>query len=164
MAWAQTLLDAVPGLVRTVLLLLVIVIPLSVAVELVKARGIFGRRTGGGRWTRRVSRLLGVSEPAIMPLAAGFLLGLAYGAGVILQYSEDGEVSYRDRVLVVLFLVACHAVIEDTLIFLPLGVNPLFLFVSRFVLAVLLTAGAARLWPASASSAGLPAARGETAE
>src|SRR5690606_41856534 len=106
MAWAQTLLDAVPGLVRTVLLLLVIVIPLSVAVELVKARGIFGRRTGGGRWTRRVSRLLGVSEPAIMPVAAGFLLGLAERAGVLLQYSDAGEVSYGDRGVVLELLVA----------------------------------------------------------
>lgn len=157
MAWVQILLDALPGLVRTVTLLLVIVIPLSVIVEVVKARDVFRQDGTRGQWSRRLSRLLGVSEQAMMPLAAGFFLGLAYGAGLILQYSEDGELSYRDRVLIVLFLVACHAVIEDTLIFLPLGVNPLFLFTVRLMLAVVLTAAVARLWPVGKSEQDLQA-------
>lgn len=164
MTWTQILLDTLPGLVRTVTLLLVIVIPLSVTVEVVKARGVFNKDARRGKWGRHLSRLLGVSEQAIMSLTAGFFLGLAYGAGLILQYSEDGELSHRDRVLIVLFLVACHAVVEDTLIFLPLGVNPLFLFVSRFVLAVILTAAVARLWPVREPEGGMPVVRGDEPE
>lgn len=46
----------------------------------------------------------------------------------------------------ILFLCACHAVVEDTLIFVPLGINVLPLLLIRLVAAVLLTLLIARLW------------------
>lgn len=147
MNWLELWQGVAPGLIRTVFLLIVIVIPLSVLIEVTKSSGLIRGDRPAGSIGRLVSRVLGISENAVMPLTAGFIFGLAYGAGLILQYAEEGELSHRDRVLIVLFLVGCHAVIEDTLIFVPLGVNPFFLFTSRFVLAILLTAIAARLVP-----------------
>lgn len=148
MNWVELMQSILPGLVRTVGLLIAIVVPLSVAIELAKASGAFDRSQAKvGRGTHAVMHLLGMSDKAALPLAAGFVFGLAYGAGLILQAAEEGELSKRDRFLVVLFLIACHAVIEDTLIFVPLGVNPLFLFAFRFLFAVGLTALAARLLP-----------------
>lgn len=144
----QILGNALPGLLRMLGLLVAIVIPLTIVIELVKEYGVFQNEKGSAsRSTRAVMRLLGMSEQAAMPLAAGFFFGLAYGAGLILQFADEGELSKRDRILITLFLVACHAVVEDTLLFVPLGVNPFFLFAFRLGLAILLTAGAARFMP-----------------
>lgn len=147
MDWMQIVQEITPGLVRTVGLLVAIVIPLTIAIELAKESGFFRPGQEGGRLSKSITRALGMSPQAAMPLAAGFFFGLAYGAGLILQYAEDGQLSRRDRMLIVIFLIGCHAVVEDTLIFVPLGVNPFFLFFSRLILAIVLTAAAARVVP-----------------
>lgn len=148
MDWVALMQDMLPGLLRTLGLLVAIVIPITVVTELVKELGwLSGDNAGGRTKTGKIMRVLGTSDQAAMPLAAGFFFGLAYGAGLILQFAEEGALSYRDRVLLTIFLVGCHAVVEDTLLFVPLGVNPLFLFAFRFGVAILLTAGAARLVP-----------------
>jgi hypothetical protein len=43
-------------------------------------------------------------------------------------------------------LVACHAVIEDTLIFAPLGVPILYLLLIRLITAFVLTIIVAYIW------------------
>lgn len=139
------LYDLLPGLLRMLGLMVVIVVPLTICIEVVKEFGAFSEARS--QRSSRMMRVLGMSDQAAMPLAAGFFFGLAYGAGLILQFSADGALRRRDRFLLTLFLVACHAVVEDTLLFVPLGVNPFFLFLFRFGLAVVLTAVVARLWP-----------------
>lgn len=93
---------------------------------------------------RRFLRPLGMTYRAGVPMAAGLVFGLAYGAGVILDSAREGGLPGRERLLLTAFLVACHAVIEDTLLFVPLGVNPLFLLLFRFAGAVILTGILAR--------------------
>lgn len=48
--------------------------------------------------------------------------------------------------LAFIFLVACHAVIEDTLIFVPLGISVLPLFLIRLGIAILLTLAVGFIW------------------
>ncbi|MDQ0244701.1 hypothetical protein J2S09_002272 [Bacillus fengqiuensis] len=69
-----------------------------------------------------------------MALATGLVIGLAYGAGMM---KEDG-VSKKDATLAFIFLIACHAVVEDALIFIPLGINVLPLLLIRLCVTVLL--------------------------
>ena len=69
----------------------------------------------------------------------GLLFGLAYGAGVVIQAVEEDGVSKRDLTLAFLFLMACHAVVEDTLIFIPLGIPVWPLFLIRIGVAIALT-------------------------
>jgi hypothetical protein len=47
---------------------------------------------------------------------------------------------------VFIFLVACHAVVEDTLVFLVLGIQVWPLLVIRLLTALLLTMVISRLW------------------
>ena len=54
--------------------------------------------------------------------------------------------SRRELFLTGLFLATCHAVVEDVLIFVVLGGDAVTMLGMRLVLAVLLTAGVARLW------------------
>lgn len=45
-----------------------------------------------------------------------------------------------------IFLVACHAVVEDTLIFIPLGIPVLPLLFIRLLTAIVLTMAVAYIW------------------
>lgn len=79
-------------------------------------------------------------------MAGGLVFGLAFGAGVILEQVREQEFTKKEITLMILFLCACHAVIEDTLIFIPLGINVLPLLLIRLLTAVILTLLIARLW------------------
>jgi len=64
---------------------------------------------------------------------------------MIQAVKEDG-VSKRDATLAFIFLVGCHAVIEDTLIFLPLGIPVLPLLLIRLITAIILTLIVSTVW------------------
>lgn len=97
-------------------------------------------------WLSPATRLLGMKENTSLTLAAGLAFGLAYGAGVMLEsYREDG-VSQKDMYLATVFLVSSHAVVEDTLIFIPLGIPVWSLLLVRLSIATLLTALVGLFW------------------
>lgn len=123
--------------------LAIIVIPLMVAVQIMKDKqwlAVFSR------WMAPVTRALGMKENTSTTLAAGLLIGLAYGAGVMIQAVQEDGVSKKDVTIAFIFLVACHAVIEDTLIFVPLGIPVLPLLLIRLGVAILLTITVAFIW------------------
>ncbi|MCM3238267.1 nucleoside recognition domain-containing protein [Heyndrickxia oleronia] len=116
--------------------LAIIVIPLMVGIQLLKDLKVL-------QWFSKMmspfTRMLGMRENTSTTLAAGLLFGLAYGAGVMIQAVKEDGVSKKDITLAFIFLVGCHAVVEDTLIFVPLGIPVLPLLLIRLVTAILLT-------------------------
>jgi uncharacterized membrane protein len=64
----------------------------------------------------------------------------------MIQAVKEDNVSYKDLTLAFIFLVACHAVIEDTLIFIPLGIPVLPLLIIRLSVAIILTITVAAIW------------------
>lgn len=120
-----------------------IVIPLMLIIQFLKEHlwlNRFSRKMGG------VARLLGVKPNASLTLVAGFFTGLAYGAGIMVQAVEEDGVSRKDATLTLIFLMACHAVVEDTFLFVPLGIPVWALFLLRFSTAIIMTATVARVW------------------
>ena len=95
------------------------------------------------------TKLIGVQPNASMTLVAGLTIGLAYGAGIMIQAVQEEGVSKKDATLAFIFLVACHAVIEDTLLFIPLGIPILPLLIIRIVTAFVLTIIVAYYWKRS---------------
>ncbi len=81
-----------------------------------------------------------------MTLVAGLTIGLAYGAGLMIQAVEEDGVSKRDMYLALIFLVSCHAVVEDTLVFIPLGIPVWPLLLIRLLTAIILTMTVAFIW------------------
>jgi len=98
------------------------------------------------KWMAPFTRLLGMKENTSTTMAAGLIFGLAYGAGVMIQAVKEDGVSKRDATLAFIFLVGCHAVIEDTLIFLPLGIPVLPLLLIRLITAIILTLIVSTVW------------------
>ncbi|WP_210365328.1 nucleoside recognition domain-containing protein [Bacillus sp. REN3] len=137
------LLDSVTKAGMGIFQLAVIVIPLMVFVQIMKDKqwlAVFSR------WMAPVTKALGMKENTSTTLAAGLLFGLAYGAGVMIQAVQEDGVSKKDVTIAFIFLVACHAVVEDTLIFVPLGIPVLPLLLIRLGVAVSLTMAVAILW------------------
>ncbi|WP_339161674.1 nucleoside recognition domain-containing protein [Siminovitchia sp. FSL W7-1587] len=146
--------EQVAGMVAIILLALkkatlgivqlaIIVIPLMMGIQLLKD---YSWLDTFSRWTSPFTRMLGMKENTSTTLAAGLVFGLAFGAGVMIQAVKEDGVSKKDATLAFIFLVACHAVIEDTLIFIPLGIPILPLFLIRLVTAILLTMFVAVVW------------------
>ena len=69
-------------------------------------------------------------------LVAGQLLGITYGAGILLRERIEGRLSRRATVFVGTFLLVCHAVIEDTLLFVLFGASGLLIVATRGIMAV----------------------------
>ena len=141
--WIPILWDGILKASIGILQLAAIVIPLMIAIQFFKELkwlDVFSR------WMSPVTRLLGMKENTSTTLAAGLLIGLAYGAGVMIQAVKEDNVSKKDITLAFIFLVACHAVVEDTLIFIPLGIPVLPLLLIRLVTAVVLTIVVALVW------------------
>lgn len=141
--WGSVLLDALQKAGLGIFQLAIIVIPLMIVIQILKDLkwlDVFSK------WMAPVTRLLGMKENTSTTLAAGLLFGLAYGAGVMIQAVKEDGVSKKDVTIAFIFLVACHAVVEDTLIFVPLGIPVLPLLLIRLGVAILLTLIVAFIW------------------
>ncbi|GAW91150.1 nucleoside recognition domain-containing protein [Calderihabitans maritimus] len=89
-------------------------------------------------------RIFQLPSEASLPLLAGLIFGITYGAGVILQAARDGHLSKRDLYLISTFLVIFHSLFEDTMLFVAIGANGFILIFVRLILAVGITFIAAR--------------------
>jgi hypothetical protein len=150
----EALLPAVLGAAGLALKLLVIIVPLVTLFEVLRYFPVFRR---AGRAVDPLMRGMGLSREASVPLFTGIFLGIAYGAGIIIRVAQEKRLPRRELFLMGLFLATCHAVVEDTLIFVVIGGNGWIMLGVRVLLAVVLTGVLARLWAGRAG--GPPADR-----
>lgn len=118
-----------------------VVLPLLWGYELAKAYGVFARPWP---WLRPAMAFLGLGPGAVVPLLAGLFLGILYGAGIMISLSREHGLAQAERLALGVFLVTCHAVVEDTAIFVLLGGSAFWMLAPRLALAVGLTAWLAR--------------------
>ncbi len=118
-----------------------VVLGLTVAFEILRTRPWIRRFTPAARGLG----VLGLGRGAAASLAAGVVLGIVYGAGVMIPDVRSGRVPPRQAFLLALFLCTCHAVIEDTLLFAVLGGRAFWILVPRLALALVLTSVLARI-------------------
>jgi hypothetical protein len=129
-----------------VLQMAIVVFPLMICIQILKDLRWLDRFAD---WMRPVLHPLRIDPRGSVIMAGGLLFGLAMGAGVIIEQAREKRFTRREMTVMVLFLAACHAVVEDTIIFIPLGINVLPLLLIRFGVAVLLTLLLAWFWPGS---------------
>jgi len=123
-----------------------VLVPALILYEMLAPLPIFGR---WGRALAPALARLGMSPPCTVPLAAGFFLGIIYGAGMIIPIAEEKRIGPGELHSLGLFLCTCHAVIEDTFLFAVVGargprevaVRMLILAGARLALAVIVTRG-----------------------
>lgn len=142
-SWMAILLIGLEKASFGVLQLAMIVIPLMLMIQLLKDKQYLQKISS---LLGPLTRLLGVEKNASLTLASGLIFGLAMGAGVMIQAVQEDGVSKKDATLVFIFLVACHAIVEDTLIFIPLGIPVWPLLAIRVVTALALTIFVSYMW------------------
>ncbi len=141
--WSEIILQGIQTAFTAVLQLAIIVIPLMIIMQYLRDYGwlnVFSNKFAP------VTRMLGMEKNTSMTLVAGLTIGLAYGASLMIQAVKEDGVSRKDMCLALIFLVSCHAVIEDTLIFIPLGIPVWPLLLIRLITAVILTMIIAYFW------------------
>ncbi|TDQ36964.1 nucleoside recognition domain-containing protein [Aureibacillus halotolerans] len=141
--WWDIILMALQAAFMGVVQLALIVIPLMIGIQLLKDYGWVHRFS---KWMAPVTKALGMSPNTSTTLASGLVFGLAFGSAVMIQAAKEDGVSKKDLYLAFIFLVACHAVIEDTLIFIPLGIPVWPLLLIRLLTAIVLTMVVAFVW------------------
>ena len=86
-----------------------------------------------------LTKHLGITKSASMPLLIGILAGISYGAGAIISCYNNNDMNKKDVILVSTFLCICHALPEDTLLFVSVGANGWIVLLVRFVLGIIAT-------------------------
>ena len=87
---------------------------------------------------KRPFSFMGVTPSSSITMFVGLVLGIAYGAGILIKNASKGDMSPRELVVTSLFLSVCHAVIEDTLLFVAVGANGFVILLTRIVFALVL--------------------------
>lgn len=141
--WMAIFSHGLKTAIIAVIQLSLVILPLMIIMQ-------FLRELGWMTWLSKVfapfTRFLGMKENTSFTIVTGLTIGLAFGAGVMIQAVEEDGVSRKDMMLALIFLVTCHAVIEDTVIFIPLGISVWPLLVIRFSLAVIITLLVSFIW------------------
>ena len=86
-----------------------------------------------------VMTFLGIDSGLSLTCIVGLTMGLSYGSGLIIKETKEGNYSSRDLFLVAIFMSLCHALIEDTLLMIPLGAKMIGIFWGRIFFAIVFT-------------------------
>lgn len=127
----ETVLSAFKGAAILCVQMFFIIVPLTILYEFLKSKqsALIGKKHS----------FFGISSKGLLPLVTGIIIGITYGAGVIIHSIRSADIGRGEAFLILLYLSICHAIIEDTLIFVVIGANGIVLVAVRFFLATLVT-------------------------
>lgn len=132
---SEIFMEGLSGSIHNVALIALIVIPFMILVEVFKDLNLLNKLTS---ILSPLTRFLGISEEGNLPLLAGLLFGISYGGGIIINSAREGELGINDIVLINVFLVICHSLLEDTMLFAAIGAKWLPVLLVRIVLAIVI--------------------------
>ena len=72
-------------------------------------------------------------------IGVGIGLGITYGAGILISESKKKILTKKDIFFIGTFLMICHAVIEDTLLFVVLGADFWLILMPRIIGAIIIS-------------------------
>ena len=82
-------------------------------------------------------RILGLSKQAVTMWVAGAGFGLLYGGAVITEEAKKGTLTREELEHLHISIGINHAIVEETALFLALGLNVFWLLIPRFVTATI---------------------------
>ncbi|MFW5844570.1 MAG: nucleoside recognition protein [Spirochaetota bacterium] len=115
-----------------------IVIGLTFLSRILEYYNVVGRIS---RFFRPILAVLGLPEKSAFLWVVANILGLAYGAAVMFENVEEGKLDREKADLLNYHLVLSHSLLEDTLLFVAIGVGAVWITVPRLILAALVVWG-----------------------
>jgi hypothetical protein len=76
---------------------------------------------------------------ASFSIIAGQLLGITYGAGILIREATRGGLSRENIFFIGTFLMICHSIVEDVLLFVLFGANYLIIIGVRLTAALVIS-------------------------
>jgi hypothetical protein len=110
-----------------------ILLPLMVVLEVTKAIGGIEILV---RLVAPLLRMLGLKRQVGVLWLTGAVFGLTYGAAVIVEEARNGRFTDQDLEELHLSVGINHSIIEDPLLFMALGIAPVWLWVPRLAAAL----------------------------
>lgn len=132
----DTAINGLFGSLKSVGKIAMIVIPIMVFIEVLKAYSVLEKIYFV---IEPLLKLFRLPREAALPLMAGLIFGITFGAGLIIQAVREGHLSGKDIVVVNVFLALCHSLIEDTFLFVALGASAVTLISVRLIFALIIT-------------------------
>jgi len=83
---------------------------------------------------------------SLFAIVTGLLLGITYGAGIIISEVKKGTLSTADILYIGTFLMLCHSIIEDILLFVIFGANGWIILTIRIAIALVFSSILVRLY------------------
>lgn len=142
-SWGAIVIHGFKTALIAIVQISLIIFPLMIMMQFLRELGFLHKIS---KLFAPFTKMLGMKENTSFTLVAGMIVGLSMGAGVMIQAVKEDGVSKKDTILALIFLVSCHAVIEDTVVFIPLGIPVWPLLLIRFLTAVVLTVIVAVVW------------------
>ncbi|ADL13282.1 nucleoside recognition domain-containing protein [Acetohalobium arabaticum] len=136
MPWNEIINEIIVEGFGTLKQIALIIFPLMVVLEIGRDIGILDKVS---QLFAPVLKIFKLPAKTALPLLVGQIFGLTYGAGVIIQISEEENISQNKLLVMAVFLAICHAVIEDTLLFVAVGGRGGVILATRLFLAVGIT-------------------------
>ena len=130
-SWGQILIANMISLAK----IIVIIISLMVVMDLSREFGIMDQVTAG---LSVPMKFLGMDRRTSLVTAVGLLLGLAYGAGLIIEETRQNNIGKGEILATNIFLGTNHALIEDTLIFVAVGAGLGWVLLGRLLVGYLM--------------------------
>lgn len=142
MTAVEILMEAAFGCLKSITQIALIVIGLMIFIEIFKDLNWLDKLT---RIFNPLTRIIHLPKEASLPLMAGLVFGISYGGGIIINSAREGTLTLRDIYIINLFLVICHSIFEDTLLFMTVGAKWLPILLVRMAGAVVVCYLYARL-------------------
>ena len=94
-------------------------------------------------WMHRIAnilsplmRLFGLPSGCSLLWLTGNIVGMAYGAAIMIDEVENGRLTREEANLVNHHLGVSHSLLEDTMLFVAMGISFWWIFLTRLVLAI----------------------------
>lgn len=108
---------------------------LMILQKIFETYGILDRLSKG---LRPILAIMGLPASTAFLWMVSNLLGLGYGAAIMLDWAEKGKISKKDNDLLNHHIAVCHSLFEDTLLFMAIGISGFWISVPRLLLAIVI--------------------------
>lgn len=133
-SWGQVFVLWFTSSMKVVLTIIIIVTALMILHYLLVEFNLLNRFSA---FLSPLMKVFGLPKDTAFCWLVGNLVGLAYGGGIMVEQIEEKKLSRESGSLLNTHLAISHSLLEDTLIFVAIGIPFLWIFLTRILFAIL---------------------------